>query len=117
MPHPEPRLLTALAPPDSPARTRPAERTPVRVGLVQERWHPDPEEHEEALAAGIRMATGEGARLVCLQALTLSPYFAITPDGPAAAGATPEDLESGRTFAFAARMARETGTWRLQRFL
>ena len=104
-----PELLTALDPPQSPARTRPPEREPLRVGLVQERWHADPEEHEEALAVGIRMAAGEGARIVCLQELTMSPYFAITPDGPAAAGAAPEDLESGRTFSFAARLARETG--------
>ena len=106
-----PELLTALDPPRSLARTRPPEREPLRVGLVQERWHPDPEEHEEALAIGIRMAAGEGARIVCLQELTMSPYFAITPDGPAAAGAVPEDLESGRTFSFAARMARETGAY------
>jgi len=46
-----PRLLTAFPPPESPARTRPAERAPLRVGLVQERWHPDPEEHQAALAA------------------------------------------------------------------
>jgi N-carbamoylputrescine amidase len=104
-----PELITAFPPPPSPARTRPASRAPLRVGLVQERWHPDPSEHEEALGVGIRMAAGEGARIVCLQELTLSPYFAITPDGPAAAGATPEDIEGGRTFAFAARMARETG--------
>jgi N-carbamoylputrescine amidase len=83
----------------------------LRVGLVQERWHPDPSEHEEALAVGIRMAAGEGARIVCLQELTLSPYFAITPDGPAAAGATPEEVEGGRTFAFAARLAAETGAY------
>jgi N-carbamoylputrescine amidase len=108
---PEPRLLTALEPPDSPARTRPPEREPLRVGLVQERWHADPDEHEEALARGIRMAAGEGTRIVCLQELTLSPYFAITPDGPAAAGATPEDVSGGRTFAFAARMSRETGAF------
>ena len=35
---------------------------------------------------------------MCLQELTLSPYFAITPEGPAAAGRQPEELESGRTF-------------------
>ena len=52
------------------------------MGLVQERWHPDSEEHLDALANGIRMAAAEGARLVCLQELTLSPYFAALPDGP-----------------------------------
>jgi N-carbamoylputrescine amidase len=98
-------LLTAYTPPESPARTRPAERPPFRLALVQERWHRDPAEHEEALAAGIRVAAGEGSQIVCLQELTLSPYFAITPDGPRA----PEDLLGGRTFAFASRLASECG--------
>ncbi|MGH2856632.1 MAG: nitrilase-related carbon-nitrogen hydrolase [Solirubrobacteraceae bacterium] len=103
-------LLTAYPPPPSPARTRPPERAPLRVGLVQERWHPDPDEHAEALAAGIRIAAGEGARIVCLQELTLSPYFAITPDGPGDAGAAPEPLQDGPTVAFARAMAAQTGT-------
>ncbi len=102
-------LLTAFGPPPSPARTRPAERAPLRVGLVQERWHADPEEHQAALAAGIRMAAGEGAGIVCLQELTLSRYFAITPDGPRAAGAEPEELETGATVSFARRLAAESG--------
>src|SRR5436305_2016022 len=106
-----PQLLTAFPPPPSPARTRPPERAPLRVGLVQERWHPDQAEHEAALAAGIRLAAGEGARIVCLQELTLSPYFAISPDGPAAAGVVPEDLLAGGTFAFARRLAQETGVY------
>jgi N-carbamoylputrescine amidase len=111
MPGPEPRLLTALEPPESPARTRPPERAPLRVGLVQERWHAAAEEHEEALSIGIRMAAGEGARIVCLQELTLSPYFAITPDGPlpGGSGGEPEDIPDGPTCRFAARMAAETG--------
>ncbi len=104
-----PELLTAFPPPPSPARTRPPERTPLRLGLVQERWHADPEEHQAALAAGIRMAAGEGATIVCLQELTLSPYFAVTAGGPAAAGAEPEDLESGATVSFARRAAGESG--------
>ena len=83
-------LITAIgAPPVSPARVHEPTRAPLRVGAVQHRWHPDPEEHRAALAAGIAMAAGEGARIVCLQELTLSPYFAITPDGPSAAGAAP----------------------------
>jgi N-carbamoylputrescine amidase len=76
---------------------------------VQERWHADAAEHEAALAAGIARAAGAGASIVCLQELTLSPYFAITADGPAAAGATPEDLEGGRTIAFARRCAADAG--------
>ena len=103
------RLLTAFPPPPSPARTRPASRAPLRIGLVQERWHPDPAEHEAALERGIKIAAGKGARIVCLQELTLSRYFAITPDGPAAAGAVPEDLDAGRTVTFARRCAAQTG--------
>jgi N-carbamoylputrescine amidase len=108
MPEP-PQLLIAYPPLPSPARTRPAERAPLRVGLVQERWHADATKHEEALAAGIRMAAGDGARIVCLQELTLSPYFAVTPDGPQAAGAAPEELETGPTVSFARRLAADTG--------
>jgi N-carbamoylputrescine amidase len=105
----EPRLLIAYPPPPSPARTRPPSRAPLRVGLVQQRWHPDPVEHEAALGAGIAVAAAQGARIVCLQELTLSPYFAITPDGPQAAGATPEELLTGPTFRFAAGAARSSG--------
>jgi N-carbamoylputrescine amidase len=104
-----PTLLTAFPAPPSPARTRPPSRAPLRVGLVQQRWHEAPDEHEEALAQGIRLAAAEGARIVCLQELTLSPYFAITPDGPQAVGVAPEDLEGGPTSAFARRLAVETG--------
>jgi N-carbamoylputrescine amidase len=103
------QVLTAYPAPPSPARTRPASRPPLRVGAVQERWHPDPEEHQSALAGGIRAAAAQGARIVCLQELTLSRYFAITPDGPRAVGAEPEELETGPTVGFARRMAAETG--------
>jgi N-carbamoylputrescine amidase len=104
-----PRLLTAFGPLTSPARTRESERPPLRLGLVQERWHADPDEHLTALSAGIRTAAGQGASIVCLQELTLSPYFAITPDGPDAAGAAPEDLATGPTFAFVSSIAVELG--------
>ena len=94
---------------ESPARVDPPTRAPFRIGAVQHRWHPDPAEHRAALAEGVRMAAGEGARLVCLQELTLSPYFAITADGPSAAGAQPEPLPGGPTHTFAAGLAAETG--------
>ena len=106
-----PELITAYPAPESPARTRPPTRAPLRVGAVQESWHPDPDEHAAALATGIELAAGEGSRLVCLQELTLSPYFAITPDGPKAAGVEPENLESGPTASFARRMAEQTGVY------
>jgi N-carbamoylputrescine amidase len=104
----EPRLIFAGDPPASPARTKPAERPPFRVAAVQHRWHPDPAEHREALATGIRLAAEQGARLVCLQELTLSRYFAADPGGPAAAGAVPEELPGGPTHSFAAEMAART---------
>ncbi len=103
------RLIAQLVPPDSPARKRPPRRERFRIGAVQQRWHPDPGEHEAALEAGIRLAAGEGARLVCMQELTLSRYFAVDPAGPGRAGIEPEDLPGGATYRFAARMARETG--------
>ena len=109
---PEPiDLITGFPPLSSPARTRPSERAPVRIGLVQHRWHPSAHEHEAALLEGIQIAAAQGARLVCLQELTLSPYFAITPDGPAAAGAAPEALETGPTLRFAASAAADTGAF------
>jgi N-carbamoylputrescine amidase len=108
----EPIELLTASPPPSPARTRPAERPPLRLGLVQHRWHPDPDEHEAALAEGIGIAAREGATIVCLQELTLSRYFATTPDGPGGAGgAVPEDLEGGRTVGFARQMAASTGAF------
>jgi N-carbamoylputrescine amidase len=106
----EPRLIAAIGtPPESLARVAEPTRAPLRVGAVQERWHPDPEAHEAALATGIRMAAAEGAQLVALQELTLSSYFAVTDDGLEAARARAEDIPGGPTTRFAARMAAETG--------
>ncbi len=99
------QLLTAYDVLDSPARTRPAEREPFRVGAVQQRWHADPAEHRAALAAGVELAAAEGARLVCLQELTLSPYFAADPAGAAVAGVEPEPLPGGPTHELAAELA------------
>jgi N-carbamoylputrescine amidase len=107
----EMRVMLAASPPDSPARTRPPSREPFRIAAVQQRWHPDPAEHRDALETGIRLAAEHGARLVCLQELTLSRYFAVDPRGPEAAGAVPEELPGGPTFELAARAARETGVY------
>ena len=106
-----PELITALEPPESPARVNPPERERFRIGLVQHRWHPDPAEHAAALTDGIRLAAEHGARLVCLQELTLSPYFAVTEDALADAAARAEDIPDGPTTAFAASVAAETGAY------
>ena len=105
----EPQLIEKIGVEDSPARTRAPGREPFRIGAVQQAWHPDPDEHREALAAGIRLAAARGARLVCLQELTLSPYFAVDPAGPRGVGVEPEELPGGPTFQFASSMAAETG--------
>src|SRR4051794_30972626 len=100
-------LLTNYDVPESPARVHAPRRPRYRVALVQERWRPDAEAHRAALATGVRMAAAEGAQLVCLQELTLSPYFAITEGGPEAVGAEPEPLPGGPTHEFATQLARE----------
>lgn len=100
-------LITATAP-DSPARVDEPTRDPLVVGLVQTRWHADPDEHAQVLADGIHTAARAGARVVCLPELTLSRYPADTkPDGDATA--TAEDLDSGPTYAFAAKAAADAG--------
>src|SRR6195952_4942827 len=93
-----PELITAVgATPPSLARVDPPARAPFRIGVVQEAWHPDPEEHAAALETAIAMAAGGGARLVCLQELTLSPYFAIVPDALQEALARAETIPEGPT--------------------
>ncbi len=103
------RLIVAAEPQPSLARTRAPRRAPLRIGAVQHRWHPDAEQHEAELARAVGLAAAEGARLVCLQELTLSRYFAVDPAGPEAAGAEPEELPGGPTHRFAARLAAEHG--------
>lgn len=97
--------------PASPARTRPADRDPFRLGLVQQRWHSDPAEHREALAEGVKLAAERGAELVCLQELTLSPYFAIVEDDLDAALERAESIPDGATSEFARQLASEMGTF------
>jgi N-carbamoylputrescine amidase len=105
----EPRVLTNYDVPPSPARVRPPRRGPLRVGAVQERWHPDAAEHAAALRRGIAVAAGEGASLVCLQELTLSPYFAVREDAVEEAQALAEPIPGGATTRLAAEAAREHG--------
>ncbi len=81
----------------------------LTIGLIQERWHPDPAEHRARLAAGVREAAQRGARLICLQELTLSPYFATRPGLDAAAYA--ETIPDGPTCTFTRALALETGAF------
>ena len=93
----------------SPARSKPSQRASLRIGAVQTSWHRDPKEHLETLATGIRQAAENGARIVCLQELTLSPYFATHPDRFDEASALAESIPSGPTTTFAREIASETG--------
>jgi N-carbamoylputrescine amidase len=102
------RLLTAYDVPSSPARVDEPSRRPFRIGAVQQRWNPDPGAHRAGLAEGVRLAAAEGAQLVCLQELTLSPYFAFAPDQPKDSA---ESIPDGPTCALAAELAAETGSF------
>lgn len=77
----------------------------LKVGLVQQQWHKNREEHLGNLASGIRSAAQQEAQLVCLQELTLSPYFCTRSD----ADSQPfmEDIHTGPTARFVSRMAKE----------
>jgi N-carbamoylputrescine amidase len=99
------RLITRLGGLDSPARRRQPVRGTFRVGAVQTSWHADATEHRAVLTTGVELAAKAGAQLVCLQELTLSPYFAIVPDGAEALGVTPEALPGGPTHQFVVELA------------
>ncbi|WP_104199615.1 nitrilase-related carbon-nitrogen hydrolase [Cryobacterium sp. Y29] len=99
------RLIAAPSNPSSPTRVQAPDRLPLRVGLVQHRWHADEATLQTELATGIRLAAEAGARIVFLPELTLSKY----PGNVRATGipkADAEPLRDGPTFAFAADQAR-----------
>ena len=103
-------LLTSFGSPlGSPGRLEPGPDELLRVGLVQMRWHSDPEVHAESLRSGVRLAASHGAQIVCLPELTLSPYFAADKDLAAEAWRYLEDLPGGPTTELAAELAAETG--------
>lgn len=79
----------------------------LMVGLVQSGFEPDGVKHRANLAAGVAEAAGQGAALVCLQELTLSPYFPTRPglDG----SGYREVLHGGPTHRFAAELAAQHG--------
>lgn len=87
------------------SRVHDPERTPLRVALVQTKWHSDTSAHLEKLNEGIAAAAKEGAKIVFLQELTLSRYMAdVKPTGDP--GAEAEQLVDGPTHRFAAAAAK-----------
>jgi len=103
------RVLTAFDVLPSPARVNAPTRAPVRVGLVQLAWDPDPARHDEAIRAGVAAAAAAGARLVCLPELTRSRYFAVEARVAGAPAALPEALPGGPTYELAVGCARTSG--------
>ncbi|WP_173235421.1 carbon-nitrogen hydrolase [Legionella antarctica] len=76
----------------------------LKAALVQQPWYENATEHQDNLAAGISSAAQQGAQLVCLQELTLSPYFCTRSD----VDGRPymEDIYSGPTAQFVGKMAK-----------
>lgn len=102
------QLVSNVGASESPARVRTPDRGPLRVGAVQHRWDPDPRRHRDALDEGIGLAARSGARIVFLQELTLSRYFAdVRPED--APDATAEELPGGPTHGFARDSAARHG--------
>lgn len=93
---------------ESLSRVKQATRKPLRVALVQTKWHSDEAEHESVLMEGIRLASEQGAKIVFLQELTLSRYPADEkPQGIPSKIAEP--LEGGKTHQFASKAAKKYG--------
>ena len=103
------KLIQASGVLPSPARVNAPTREPLRVGAVQTRFHEDPDEHKAVLAEGIEAAAAAGAKLVCNQEITLSPYVCWERRSEAAKPIQPEPLKSGPSYEFAAQMAAKTG--------
>lgn len=94
---------------DSPFRGDRTVERPLRVGAVQCAWNADPVAHEAELRDGVAVAAREGAEVVLLQELTLSPYFCVEPDVDQAVKRFAEDLEDGPTVTLARSLATEHG--------
>ena len=102
--------LTIADAPASLSRVKPSQRTPLRVALVQTRWHESNAEHLAKLEEGIEQAASAGAKIVFLQELTLSRYPAdVRPTGTP--NATAESLTDGPTVTFAKQAAAKHGVY------
>lgn len=102
--------LTIAEAPRSLSRVKPSSRSPLRVALVQTRWHESTTEHLAKLEEGIELAASAGAKIVFLQELTLSRYPADArpTDTP---NATAESLIDGPTVTFAKQAAAKFGVF------
>ncbi len=100
--------LTIAEAPESLSRVKQSTRKPLRVALVQTKWHEDESVHESVLLDGITKAAHAGAKIVFLQELTLSRYPADQkPEG--VPSKTAEKLVGGKTHLFATKAAKQLG--------
>jgi N-carbamoylputrescine amidase len=83
---------------------RPSHQAPFTTGLIQMACSPDPGENLEKAQWRVREAAGKGARIICLQELFRSQYFAQVED--AALFDLAEPIPGPSTEAFQA-LARE----------
>ena len=91
---------------DSPARVLPAERTPLRIALIQEPWHGSVEKQKAEITAAVQAASEFAPDLIVLTELSLNPYACTRPD--AQADFVPEHLD-GMSVSFAAELAQSSG--------
>ena len=77
----------------------------LTVGLVQEQWIEDSIKHQANLADKIKEAASRGAKLVCLQELSLSPYFCTRFDVDGSL--YQEDLHQGPTARFVSELSKK----------
>ena len=91
---------------DSPARVLPAERTPLRIALIQEPWHGSVEKQKAEITAAVQAASEFAPDLIVLTELSLYPYACTRPD--AQADFVPEHLD-GMSVSFAAELAQSSG--------
>lgn len=102
-------LIVSDRPLESPFRGDRTIERPLRIGAVQCAWTPDPDEHEAVLRNGVALAASQGAEVVLLQELTLSPYFCMEPDVAGALDRFAEELTDGPTVSLARSLATEHG--------
>lgn len=79
----------------------------LTVGVVQEQWIENSIKHQANLADKIKEAASRGAKLVCLQELTLSPYFCTRHDVDGSL--YQEDLHQGPTARFVSELSKQYG--------
>jgi N-carbamoylputrescine amidase len=92
------------------SRVKEASRRPIKLAVIQMHWEKNQETHLANLRNAIKLASANGAEIVCLPELTLSRYPAdAKPTSRPAAIA--EDLESGPTLRFATEAAQEFGVY------